>query len=66
MIVTVAHVNGVPPNPRLSCAVLFILVLEREQMPSETSLFAACQTRGVKMCQMAAAKGFPPFYSPEI
>lgn len=42
-----SHQQG-PPNPQLSCTMLFILVLEREQMPSEPSLFATCQTQGRK------------------
>lgn len=37
-----------PPNPWLSCTMLFVLVSEREQMPSEPSLFATCQARGRK------------------
>lgn len=37
-----------PPNSQLSCTMLFILVLEREQVPSELSFFAVCWTQGKK------------------
>lgn len=35
-----------PPNSQLSCTMLFILVLEREQVPSEPSFFAVFELRG--------------------
>jgi len=45
---------------------IFILVLDREQMPSEPSLFATSYAGEKDVCQMAAARGSLAFYSPEI